>query len=156
MDEKRLTPYLPVVLEKLWHSYLSPGGVFVLAELYPGGLLATTIDAQQALLSLVAEGWGAALEHLILHHSLNWDTALVSAAKGGHTNTMILCESKGALDWDKALANAAEEGHTNIMTLCESKGATDWNWALASATREGHESAIALCKEKISQRSAQR
>ena len=148
MDEKRLTPCLPVVLEKLWHSYLSPGAVFVLAELYPGGLLATTIDAQQALKSLVAEEWDAALEYLMPHYSLSWNTALAHAASGGHTSTMALCASKGATDWNQALTYAAGGGHESAMALCESKGASAWDMALNWAAEGGHTNAMTLCESK--------
>jgi Ankyrin repeats (3 copies) len=77
-----------------------------------------------------------------------FNSAMVSAARGGHMEIVNLMIEKGATDFDKAMNYAAYGGHIEIVKLMIKKGATDFDWAVRNAALGGHMEIVKLMIEK--------
>ena len=64
-----------------------------------------------------------------------------------HIEMIKLCKRWGAIDFDLAMVNAAREGHIGMVKLCKEWGATEFDEAMRWAAKNGHIEIIKLCKE---------
>ena len=64
-----------------------------------------------------------------------YESAMLSAAEGGHADIVNSMLAKGANNFDAAMRYAAQGGHLNIVKMMVEQGATGFTSALIEATR---------------------
>ena len=79
--------------------------------------------------------------------AIDFDLAMVNAAREGHIGMVKLCKEWGATEFDEAMRWAAKNGHIEIIKLCKEWGATEFNDAMWWAANYGHIEVVKLCKE---------
>ena len=79
---------------------------------------------------------------------INFNIAMIDAAKKGDINTVKSLIEKGANKLDSAMESAFENGHLDIVKLMIEKGAKKLDLIFGLAARDGHIDIVKLCIEK--------
>ena len=98
----------------------------------------TKIDYNWAMVSAAKGGHIEIIEMMSKLGANKYNLAMDRAAKGGHIEIVKMMRDLGANDYDSAMASAAEGGHIEIVEMMRGLGADKYNWAMARAAKKGH------------------
>jgi len=85
---------------------------------------------------------------LFKNNRLNYNEAMIIAAKNGHIDIVKLMLEKGTTNYNEAMIIAAKNGHIDIVKLMLEKGTTNYNEAMINAAKNGHIDIVKLMLEK--------